>query len=92
MADIKAGQEYESCVADYTQYSQSGSEHTRIRILAEPVTTPGVYGYGKVRVATLELCGREVRPRRIALSQLHETGTTKDGQPRRTGYRLVKEA
>lgn len=31
------------------------------------------------------------RPRSILVSELHSTGTTASGQPRRTGYRLVSD-
>jgi hypothetical protein len=80
---IEHGQEYESC---------HPLDNIRIRVVGEPVTTSGLYGFGKVRVATLTESGRELRPRAIAMNQLHDSGTTRDGQPRRTGYRLVRNA
>lgn len=90
MTAIQPGQEYESCHPTY--YGSAGEEHTRIRVVGKPVTTPGLYGFGKVRVATLTESGRELRERAIAMDQLHDSGTTVTGQPRRTGYRLVRNA
>jgi hypothetical protein len=61
------------------------------RSSANQSAPPGLYGFGKVQVATLTDDGREVRPRALEVNQLHDSGTTKTGQPRRTGYRLVEE-
>lgn len=61
---------------------------TRIKVVSTPITIPGVWGYGKVTVVTITRSGREVRRRSIEASQLHATATTRDGQPRRTGYVL----
>ena len=60
----------------------------RIKVVSTPIAIPGVHGYGKAAVVTLTADGREVRRRAIETSQLHATATTKDGQPRRTGYVL----
>ncbi len=86
---IRPGQIYESC---QPVRSEPGERRIRIKVVGEPVSTHGLYGYGKVMVATLTEDGREVRPRAIEWTQLHESGTTNAGQPRRTGYRLVEEA
>ena len=83
MAAIQPGQEYESCLPTY--YGSAGEEHTRIRIIGEP-------GPGKVSVATLTKSGRELRRRPLSIRQLHATGLAATGQPRRTGYRLVRNA
>lgn len=64
---------------------------TRIKVVDLPGTTPGVWGFGKVDVVTVTAAGREIRRRAIATSQLHETATTRNGQPRRTGYVLDTE-
>ncbi|MGW2371742.1 hypothetical protein [Kitasatospora sp. NPDC001683] len=32
------------------------------------------------------------RPRQILVRSLHDSATTRDGKPRRTGYRLVRDA
>lgn len=92
MADdvtIRPGQVYESCQPTFVV---DGKEtHTRICVLSAPVGTPGLYGFGKVAVATLGENHRPLRPRQLEASQLHASGTTKTGQPRRTGYRLVTE-
>lgn len=86
---IERGQVYESC---QPTFAVEGKEvHTRIKVLGEPIGTPGLFHFGKVQVATLTEDGREIRPRAIEVSQLHATGTTGAGQPRRTGYRLVEE-
>ncbi|MFJ8016205.1 hypothetical protein [Streptomyces sp. NPDC096339] len=60
----------------------------RIKVVGTPITIPGVWGYGKVDVVTITAAGREVRRRAIEASQLHATATTREGQPRRTGYVL----
>jgi hypothetical protein len=87
---VQPGQEYESCQPVY--WGSSGPEYTRIRVVGESGRTPGLYGFGKVDVVTVTEDGRELRRRRIETSQLHETGTTRDGQPRKSGYRLVRHA
>lgn len=85
MTRIQPGQEYAACAS-------RPDDQPRIRVVGQPVTTPGVYGFGKVRVATITADGREIRPRAIETAQLHPTGLTRDGQPRKTGYRLVRNA
>lgn len=60
----------------------------RIKVVGEPRTIPGVYGFGTVRVVTITKGGRETRQRSVKLNQLHTTATTRDGKPRRTGYVL----
>lgn len=87
MAAITPGQEYESCLPTY--YGSAGEEHTRIRVVGE--SAAGRFG-GKVAVVTLTESGREVRRRAIESAQLHPSGLTAAGQPRRTGYRLVRHA
>lgn len=87
---VKPGQVYESCQPTFVVDGEP--VHTRICVLAWPVGTPGLYGFGKVSVATLGENHRPLRPRRIEVSRLHATSTTKTGAPRRTGYRLVQEA
>lgn len=62
---------------------------TRIKVVGEPGTIPGGgHKFGKVDVVTLTKAGREIRRRAIEISQLHDSDTTRDGQPRRTGYVL----
>lgn len=89
MSAIRPGQEYETCTPTY--YGSSGEEHTRIRVIGEPQTLPGGWSFGKVDVVTLTADGRELRRRAIEVTQLHPTGLTATGQPRKTGYRLVKD-
>lgn len=87
---IRLGQVYESCQPVFVV---DGNEtRTRIKVIGELVGVSGFYGSGKVQVATVIAGGREIRPRVIEVSQLHASGTTRDGSPRRTGYRLVEEA
>ncbi|MEV7013339.1 hypothetical protein [Streptosporangium sp. NPDC051022] len=81
---VSPGQIYESC--------HPLDEGRRIRVLGEPGRFHGVYGYGKVTVETIDDNGRGVRRRAIEVSQLHDSGTTRTGQARRTGYRLVEDA
>lgn len=82
---IEIGDVYVSCkpVA-----SMPDAHYIRIRVVGEPITTFGRYGYGKVDVVTIAADGREVRRRALEASQLHATATTRDGRLRRTGYVL----
>jgi hypothetical protein len=90
MTRIQPGQEYETCQPTY--YGSRGEEHTRIRVVGKPNVTVGAYGFGKVFVVTVTADGRELRRRLIDMIQLHATGVTGSGQPRKNGYRLVKDA
>lgn len=83
---ITAGQIYEAVRTD-----RAFTSLRRIRVVSEPSRFNGVYGYGKVMVETVLPDGRGVRRRRIELSQLHESATTKTGEPRRNGYVLVQD-
>lgn len=74
---IKRGQEYE-------RHNRAQLTVTRIRIIGD--TVPWWDNSGKVQVATLIDGGREIRPRYIAVRQLH------NNPQRRTGYRLVTAA
>lgn len=80
---IEQHQIYRSC---QPVRSEPELRHTRIKVVGKPMTIPGVWGFGKVDIVTLTDDGREVRRRSIRMDQLHETATTGDGQPRRTGY------
>lgn len=86
MTAIQPGQTYSS-VKPIT--SEPESRHIRIKVTAEPNRfNLSRWTVGKVQVVTLTSDGREVRLRAIKVSQLHATATTRDGQPRRTGYVL----
>lgn len=78
---IEPGQEYQAC---------NPLDHIRIRVLSAPF--PGVTGRPGVTIATLTATGREIRKRTINAGALHETATTRTGQPRISGYRLVQHA
>ncbi|MFE4818574.1 hypothetical protein ACFRFU_19505 [Streptomyces sp. NPDC056704] len=80
---VQPGQIYRSLGDPYPY-----REPRRIKVVGKPVTTPGLYGFGKVQVVTVTGTGREIRQRRIELSQLHATDTTETGAKRRTGYAL----
>lgn len=80
---IQQGQIYVSLGDPYPY-----TEPRRIKVVGRPGTIPGGYHFGKVDVVTLTETGREIRRRAIEVTQLHETATTRDGQPRRTGYAL----
>lgn len=80
---IEPGQEYTAC---------DPRDHIRIRIVVVPAVFAGLHGHDKVDIVTLTANGREVRPRRISMGKLHESGLTPGGMPRRTGYRLVRHA
>lgn len=75
-------------------YTSASNRHhpvdgpVRIMVTADPVTTPGLYGYGKTTIVTLTRDGRQIRQRRIATGQLHASAADNNGQPRRTGYIL----
>lgn len=80
---IQPGQTYYS-LGDPYPYDQP----RRIKVVGKPGTVPGGHAFGKVDVVTLTETGREIRRRAIEVTQLHESATTTDGQPRRTGYAL----
>lgn len=82
MSSIEPGQIYRECVP------RDGRHRTRIVVKSVAPHGAGMYGAGTAVVATLTAIGREVRTRRISLSQLHESATTAAGHPRRTGYVL----
>lgn len=82
MPSIEPGQIYRECVP------RDGRHRTRIVIKSVTPFGSGQYGAGTAMVATLTAIGREVRQRRISLSQLHDSATTTAGRPRRTGYVL----
>ncbi|MFD9868537.1 hypothetical protein ACFXI8_27210 [Streptomyces niveus] len=81
---IQPGQVYRSAVST----PDDPDNHRRIKVVGEPNTVPGGWNFGKVDVATLTEDGREIRRRRVEMSQLHATPTTRDGTPRCTGYVL----
>ncbi|WP_217143773.1 hypothetical protein [Streptomyces sp. AC627_RSS907] len=80
---IRIGQIYRSLGDPYPY-----DEPRRLKVVGLPVTTPSPYGFGKVDVVTLTESGREIRRRAIEATQLHDSPTTRNGKPRRTGYVL----
>lgn len=84
---IAPGQEFVSAtptrVASASSYMPN-EHYVRIRVKGVPRWS----GFNKVTVVTVLPGGREVRPRAIEASQLHDTATTQAGQPRTTGYIL----
>lgn len=74
-------------MSDHTVRAEQIYQHVRypkrIRIVAY---TPGTNRADVVDAAT----GK--RPRSVLVSELHATGETKSGEPRRTGYRLLNAA
>lgn len=87
---IEAGQEYETCTPIYWLEAPDGTRgpvRTRIRVTGTPDP-----GWHKADIVTVALNGSTSRPRRIEVSQLHPTGTTKTGTARRAGYQLVQHA
>ncbi|MGW0948510.1 hypothetical protein ACWD4O_38970 [Streptomyces sp. NPDC002623] len=80
---IQPGQIYRS-VGDPYPYT----EPRRIKVVGKPITTPGLYGFGKVDVVTLTENGREIRRRAIEVTQLHASDTTGTGSKRCNGYVL----
>ena len=77
---IEIGQIYRSVKPTY---AHGWDGHTRIRI-------SGDVGYPRVDIVTITQSGREVRPRSINASELHESAFTAHGDARRTGYILEK--
>lgn len=80
---IQPGQTYRSLGDPYPY-----DEPRRIKVVGKPITTLGLHGFGKVDVVTVTETGREIRRRAIECTQLHDSPTTRDGHPRRTGYVL----
>ncbi len=78
---IEPGQTYRALGDPYPY-----TEPRRIKVVGRVV--PGAMGHGKAHVVTLTSDGRELRRRAIEIAQLHDSATTADGQPRRTGYAL----
>lgn len=60
----------------------------RIKVVEDVVGGTSLSTQGKVRIVTVTANGREVRPRLIEASQLHESRFTKDGAVRLNGYVL----
>jgi hypothetical protein len=83
---IEPGQIYRSLGDPYPY-----SEPRRIKVVGTPGSIPGIWGFGKVDVVTLTETGREIRRRAIEALQLHDSATTRDGKPRRTGYVLEQQ-
>lgn len=77
---IEPGQEFVSAAP---MRSEPVPRHVRIRVKGVPRWS----GFNKVNVVTVLPGGREVRPRAIEATQLHDTATH-NGQPRTTGYIL----
>ena len=78
---IRPGQVYVAC--------HPLDEGRRIVVVTAPVTTPGLAGFGKVDVETIDGRGRRSRRRAMDITQLHASATNpRTGQPRRTGYAL----
>jgi hypothetical protein len=74
---IQPGQTYLAC---------NGSG-LRIRIVKNAPGYPA-WGWSKTTVETVLPDGRGIRQRAIETTQLHDSPTTHNGQPRRTGYAL----
>lgn len=86
---ISPDQVYRSCQPAFVVDGKN--VHRRIKITHYPILTHGLYGYGKVRIVTLTDDDREIRPRAIEVSELHQTRFHEDGEERRTGYYLVTD-
>lgn len=84
MSSIEPGQVY---VAVKASRSIPGEHRTRIRVVDCGPAYPA-WGWSKTTVETVLPDGRGVRRRAIETTQLHASATTRDGQPRRTGYVL----
>lgn len=85
---VSYGQVYRACAP---VRSEPRDRYIRIKVVGHPILTVGLYGYGKVEIATLTDDGREVRHRAIECSELHDTKFTLAGDERRTGYYLETE-
>lgn len=81
MSSIERGQVYVSA-------NPRDEGRVRIRIKGWAPYGAGHWGAGKAQVVSLTESGKEVRPRSISLSALHDSPRTPDGRPRRTGYVL----
>lgn len=76
---IEPGQVYQSC-------DPRGGP--RIRIESYTSYGAGCRTQGTAFVSTIDEDGQPARFRRVSLGQLHDSPTSRDGQPRRTGYAL----
>jgi hypothetical protein len=74
------------------QIYRSTRDGRRVRIADLPGTTPGAPDFCMVAVYTVLDNGRETRYRRVGCEQFHDSPTTQDGKPRRTGYVLETHA
>lgn len=63
----------------------------RIKLVGEPITVTGLHDSGKAAAVTLGKDGAWGRRRMVSLDQLHDSDTTHDGKPRRSGYVLEQE-
>lgn len=79
---IEPGQEY---VAAAPVQSEPVPLFVRIRVKG---ISRYQRGHAKANVVTVTADGREIRHRALSMDQLHDTATTRDGQPRKTGYIL----
>lgn len=86
---VERGQEY---VAVQAVASEPVPRFIRIRVVGRPHASSGGWNFGKVDVVTVTPDGRELRYRAIDMAQLHDSPTTRDGQPRKTGYVLDAKA
>lgn len=84
--NIQPGQIYRALGDPYPY-----TEPRRIKVVGKPITISGLYNSGKVDIVTLTETGREIRRRAIEVAQLHDSPTTRNGQPRRTGYALEQQ-
>jgi hypothetical protein len=84
MTQIAKGQIYRSL-------NRPRGEPVRIKLVGEPVTTPGADDFGKTAAVTLGKNGAWGRRRMVSTDQLHATDTTDKGKPRRSGYVLETE-
>lgn len=80
---VRAGQEYLSCALPRGS-GEAVFRQVRIRIVEDPQP-----GWHKADIVTVRSDGRAVNPRRIEISQLHASATTRRGSARRTGYYLT---
>lgn len=83
---VRAGQEYLSCALPRSS-SEAVSPQVRIRVVEDPQS-----GWHKADIVTVRSDGRAVNARRIEISQLHASATTRRGTERRTGYYLTASA
>lgn len=77
-------------VNQYYRSADPRDEGRTLRIVAAPGTTPGTPSFQRVGVVTVHADGREDRLRAVDAKYFHQKPYGRNGEPRKTGYVLVR--